>query len=191
VLGVAGVILVGLAGGYLVYRRDDGPLPAPATTLATGDRIPLRVSGVLKTAHGPEHVQEVPASLARVPIRMAVPAVAPGALAAAATEVPEAPGTPEAAEPDAPAPGAIESPTALVVERTNGLQGLEVGRGHVRRLSTGSAMDARGPRPAIRLGADTGSIVLSFDTIDERDRAAAEILDETGLRPDGTQPPIQ
>ena len=170
-LGLAGVILVGLAGGYLVYRRGDGPLPAAAATLAVGERIPLRVSGLLKTANGPEHVREVPGSLVRVPVRVAPPAVAPDA-------------------PDSPATDRIDAPTTLVVERTNGLQGLEVGLGHVQRLSTGSAMDARGPRPAIRLRTEAGSIVLSFDAQAERDRAAAEILDETGLGPDGNQPPI-
>ena len=199
-LGLAGVILVGLAGGYLVYRRDHGPLPAPATTLAAGERIPLRVSGMLKTAHGPEHVREVPASLARVPVRVAAPAVSRAATEATdstmaseptdATEAPEDSDVPASDAPEPPATDPIETSTTLVVERTNGLQGLEVGRGHVLRLSTGSAMDARGPRPAIRLRADTGSIVLSFDTIDERDRVAAEMLDETGLGPDGTQPPI-
>ena len=37
---VAGVILVGLAGGYLIYRRSGASLPAPATTLGPGERIP-------------------------------------------------------------------------------------------------------------------------------------------------------
>ena len=34
--------------------------------------------------------------------------------------------------------------------------------------------------------AGTGPLILSFDTEDERDRVAAELLDETGLGPDGT-----
>jgi hypothetical protein len=198
-LGLAGVILVGLAGGYLVYRRDDGSLPAPATTLAADDRIPLRVTGVLKTAAGPEHVREVPASLGRVPVRVARPPVPRHGTGPA--EIPEVPDVPDALGttppdirqtpgPEAPATDDGDAATTLVVERTNGLQGLEVGLGHVARISTGSAVDARGPRPAIRLKAGTGSIILSFDMIEERDRAAAEILGEAGLGPDGKQPPI-
>jgi hypothetical protein len=33
--------------------------------------------------------------------------------------------------------------------------------------------------------AGTGSLLLSFDTNAERDRAVAELLDESGLGPDG------
>jgi hypothetical protein len=55
-------------------------------------------------------------------------------------------------------------------------------------VSAGSALDVRGPRPALRLGTDTGPLVLTFDTTEDRDRAAAVILDETGLGPDGKPP---
>ena len=55
---VAGAILVGLSGGYLIYRRSDRPLPEPARTLAVGERIPLRVTGLLRTTTGLVHVRE-------------------------------------------------------------------------------------------------------------------------------------
>jgi hypothetical protein len=50
-------------------------------------------------------------------------------------------------------------------------------------------MTPREPRPALRVVAGTGRLVLSFDSEAERDRAAAELLDESGLGPDGTSPP--
>ena len=65
VAAVAGVILVGWAGGYLIYRRSDGGLPAPATSLGAGERIPLRITGVLRTPTGLEHVREAPGALIR------------------------------------------------------------------------------------------------------------------------------
>ncbi len=49
-------------------------------------------------------------------------------------------------------------------------------------------MPLRGPRPAIRIDAGTGPLVLSFDTDADRDRAAAELLDDAGLGPDGRRP---
>ncbi len=62
---VAGVIVVGLAGGYLIYRRGGGALPAPATTLGPGERLPLRITGIVRTPTGLEHVREAPAELIR------------------------------------------------------------------------------------------------------------------------------
>lgn len=42
-------------------------------------------------------------------------------------------------------------------------------------------MPLRGPRPALRIVAGTGRIMLSFDDATARDRAAAALLDESGL----------
>ena len=58
-------ILVGLAGGYLIYRRSDACLPAPATTLGPGERIPLRITGLVRTPTGVGHVREAPGDLIR------------------------------------------------------------------------------------------------------------------------------
>jgi hypothetical protein len=196
-LGLAGVILVGLAGGYLVYRGGDR-LPEPAATLASGEQIPLRASGVLRTVQGPEHVREAPAALARVPLAAVRPEpLRPRALDGSvdAAGPVHAAGPANADEPaiaaavDATGPVHAAAPrTTLVVERVGGRQGLEVGLGYVTRVSAGSALDVRGPRPALRLGTDTGPLVLTFDTTEDRDRAAAVILDETGLGPDGKPP---
>ena len=71
--------------------------------------------------------------------------------------------------------------TTLHVERDGRPQGVAVGLGEVSRLSIGQAMAFRGARPALRILAGTGLVVLSFDTPGDRDRAAAELLAETGL----------
>jgi hypothetical protein len=39
----------------------------------------------------------------------------------------------------------------------------------------------RGPRPAIRLATDAGRLTLSFNSVAERDRAVAELLDDNDL----------
>ena len=167
VAALAGVILVGLAGGYLIYRRSPGSLPLPATSLDPGQRIPLRITGVLRTPTGLEHVREAQGSLIRFVLGRPVPT-----------------------DPDAP-PEADEPPvaTTLIVERADMAQGVAVGLGEVERLSSGQVMTMRAPRPALRVVAGTGPLLLSFDTDAERDRAAAELLDETGLGPDGKNPP--
>jgi hypothetical protein len=173
---VAGTILVGLAGGYLIYRRDHEGLPPPATTLALGERIPLRITGVVRTPTGREHVREVPGELVRFALGRRVP---------------------EAIEPLAAEPLAAESPdplgllddtpigSTLLVERVGYPQGVALGLGELSRISSGRVMAFRGPRPAVRVVAATGPLFLSFDTLAERDRAAAELLEETGLGPDG------
>jgi hypothetical protein len=144
----AGVILIGFAGGYLIYRRDDRRLPSRATTLAVGERIPLRVSGNLRTGGGQVHVREAPADLLRF------------------QTVTEA--APEAA-------------STLIVERHGRPEGVAVGLGELERVTSGAVLPLRGARPALRIVAGTGPLLLSFDTEVERDRAAAELLDESGL----------
>jgi len=158
---VAGTILVGLAGGYLIYRRDDEQLPLPATTLAPGERIPLRITGVVRTPMGREHVREVPGELVRFVLE-----------------------SPDPLGPLEP-PGDTPIGSTLLVERVGYPQGVALGLGELSRISSGRVMAFRGPRPAVRVVAATGPLFLSFDTVAERDRAAAELLDETGLAPDG------
>ena len=162
----AGAMLVGLAGGYLVYRRSDGPLPAPATGLALGGRIPLRVTGLLRTRDGLVHVREAPADLVRYP--------------AAAPRVAVSADEPAAGQPAEPAVAA-EPPSTLIVERRGQPQGVALGLGQLVRLSSGSVLPFRGPRPALRAVAGTGPLLLSFADEATRDRAAAELLDESGL----------
>ena len=95
---VAVAIVVGLAGGYLVYRPAGAPLPPPATTLGPGGAIPLRITGIVRTPAGTEHVREVPGSLVRLMLRRAEPSPEPSTA-----------GDPVAAHDDASAP---ESSTA-------------------------------------------------------------------------------
>ena len=58
---------------------------------------------------------------------------------------------------------------------------MALGLGEVSRLSVGNVFPLRGRRPAVRAVAGTGPLLLSFDTAADRDRAAAEVLDETGI----------
>ena len=90
---VAVAIVVGLAGGYLVYRPAGAPLPPPATTLGPGGAIPLRITGIVRTPAGTEHVREVPGSLVRFMLRRAEPSPEPSTA-----------GDPVAAHDDASAP---------------------------------------------------------------------------------------
>jgi hypothetical protein len=78
--------------------------------------------------------------------------------------------------------------TTLVIQRTGYPQGVSVGAGQLTRLSSGTVTPTRGPRPALRAVAGTGRLLLSFDSVADRDRAAAELLAETGLGPDGRIP---
>ena len=145
---IAGAIIVGLAGGYLIYRKGGSGLPAPATTLEPGERLPLRITGRIRTPVGLEHVREAPGELTRFVLSPAS--------------------------------------TTLLIERTGFPQGVALGLGELVRLSSGQVMALRGPRPALRVVAGTGPILLSFDASADRDRAAAELLDESGLGRDGT-----
>lgn len=175
---LAGVLLIGLAGGYLIYQRS-GRLPAPATTMADGERLPLRISGVVRTPTGLEHVREVPGDLIRFVLGRPVPA--PETIRGADPET-----TPGAEPPAPPAPpDASEVATTLIVERVGRPQGVALGLGELARVSAGRVMAFRGPRPAARVVAGTGPLLLSFDTEADRDRAVAELLDESGLGPDG------
>ena len=193
-LALAGTILVGLAGGYLIYRRSAAALPAPATTLGPGERLPVRITGILRTPTGREHVREVPGELVRFVLGRPVEAVvdvhaADGGVAPVDDGAPQNVVRPHPrtsrrprtssrrAEPGPDGPIA----TTLHVERDGRPQGVAVGLGEVSRLSIGQAMAFRGARPALRILAGTGLVVLSFDTPGDRDRAAAELLAETGL----------
>jgi hypothetical protein len=156
---LGGVILVGSAGGYLVFHPTRRRLAEPATTLVPGERLPLRVTGFIHTPHGRVHVREVSADLVRFILRPAT--------AGAEAGIPEVPAT-----------------TTLVVERTGHPHGVSVGLGELVGLSVGDVVTLRGQRPALAAVAGTGRLVLSFDSVADRDRAAAELLDESGLGSD-------
>jgi hypothetical protein len=164
-VALAVVILIGLAGGYMIYRRSDEPLPPPATMLAAGEGIPVRITGRVRTPSGQEHVREAPGRLIRFVTGRRV------------------------ADADVDAGGPAAAPavltTTLIVQRDRQPHGVGLGLGQLRRLSRGRVMTLRAPRPAVRVVAETGPLLLSFDTDEERDRASAELLAETGLGPDG------
>jgi hypothetical protein len=139
--------------------------------MAPGERLPLRITGVVRTPTGFEHVREVPGELVRFVLGRRVEPPAP-------TEPNQVTETPEPAD-------ASEIATTLLVERVGQAHGVALGIGELERVSAGLAMALRGPRPAARVVAGTGQLCLSFDTEAERDRAVAELLDESGLGPDG------
>lgn len=75
--------------------------------------------------------------------------------------------------------------TTLIVERDGQRHGIGLGLGEVSALCAGRVMTLGAPRPALRVVAGTGPLLLSFENAAERDQAAAELLTETGLGPDG------
>ena len=72
-------------------------------------------------------------------------------------------------------------PTTLILERLGRPEGVALGKGELKELVSGRVMPFRGPRPALRVRAGTGTLLLSFDSKEARDRAAAELIGEAGL----------
>jgi hypothetical protein len=181
---VAAVIAVGVAGGYLRFRPG-GALPPAASELPAGGRIPLRITGDLRTPRGFGHVREAPADLVRfamVPVEAeqpdrpatpAVPEVPPATPAPELSPMP-APELPPTLGPDQP-------PTTLIIERGGRPEGVAVGRGELTAMEAGTVYPFRGARPALRLTAGTGTLLVSFDSHTARDVAAAELAAETGI----------
>jgi len=155
---LAGLILIGLLGGYLVYRMAPGTLPAPATSLGVGERIPLRATGVLRTGSGLVHVREARADLVR--------------FQTAATSAPIS---------DESMQESADVASTIIVERLGRSEGVALGLGELTELSRGDVVPFRGRRPALRATAGTGRVLLSFDSESDRDRAVAELIDETAL----------
>jgi hypothetical protein len=185
---VAAVIAIGVVGGYVVFRGG-GALPAAAATFAPGERLPVGVTGALRAPSGLVHVREAPADVVRFVV--AAP-VASEAEAGAPTPDPAPEATdpaPEAtdSEPVWPAPvppasepmPAADAPPTMIVERQGRAEGVAVGRGELEGIESGTVATFRARRPALRLRAGTGRLVISFPNEDARDRVAAELAVET------------
>ena len=71
--------------------------------------------------------------------------------------------------------------STLIIERHGRPEGVSLGLGQLVRLTSGVVLPFRGARPALRAVAGTGPLLLSFEAEADRDRVAAELLDETGL----------
>ena len=151
------VILAGRQAGCLVFRAAAQPLPGHARSMAVGERLAVKVTGTLVSPTGLTRVREAKAELARIELP---PPAAPDGTSVA---------------PEEPAR------STLIVERVNRKAGIAVGQGEVAELSAGRVVPLRGPRPAIRLVGATGPLYLSFDSVELRDRAVAELIDESGL----------
>jgi hypothetical protein len=208
---LAAVLAIGLVGGYLVFRKSKAALPSGARRLDAGEAIPVRVTGSIRREDGLIHVREAKAQLVRYPLEMPVPAEAEGSEPDASEPEAPPPVEPEAGEPapvdveaplePAPAvpswssiaaevqppPSPVTSPlpadvpTTLIVERQGKPEGVALGKGELKQVMAGRVMRFRGPRPALRVVAGTGALLLSFDSKEERDRAAGELIGESGL----------
>ncbi len=157
ILGVvAAVIAIGVAGGYVRFRGGD-PLPPAASTFAPGERLAVGVTGALRAPSGLIHVREAQADVVRFVVDRPATADAPAAAADAA--------------------GSIS--TTVIVERRDRPEGVAIGQGELEGIEGGTVATLRSRRPALRLRAGTGPLVLSFADADARDRVAAELAAET------------
>jgi hypothetical protein len=94
---------------------------------------------------------------------------------------------PPAVETAVSEPWQVAAPnTTLIIERQGRAEGVAVGRDELTAMTGGVVRPWRGERPALRLEAGTGTLVVSFDSVADRDRAAAELTEETGIRPGGS-----
>ncbi|MGH2478021.1 MAG: hypothetical protein ACRDIL_22470 [Candidatus Limnocylindrales bacterium] len=153
-LALAAIIAVGALGGYLRFQPG-GPTPSGSATLAPGEGIPVRVTGHLRGPAGLVHVRETAADLKRF-------VLAPS-------------------EDVDPTPPSVSDST-LILERRGQSEGVAVGRDELTDIRVGTVTPLRGNRPALRLTAGTGPLLVSFATSEARDRAAAELAAEAGLR---------
>ena len=144
------------------------PEPAPAEPFATTE------PPVEPEAPMPEPEAAPPEPEAPVPWEPpATPAIPSWSSVVAATPAAEA-------DAEASAPRS-DVPTTLIVERSGKPEGVALGKGELKQLASGRVMPFRGPRPALRVQAGTGTLLLSFDSKEARDRAAAELIGEAGL----------
>jgi hypothetical protein len=179
---LAAVLAIGLAGGYLVFRKSKAALPSGGRRLAAGEAIPLRVTGSLRREDGLLHVREASAQLVRFPLWVANEVAPPEAEDAPpvpswSTVAAEVQPPPVPAAPSLPA----DVPTTLIVERRGKPEGVALGKGELKQVTAGRVMRFRGPRAALRVVAGTGALLLSFETAEDRDRAAGELIGESGL----------
>jgi len=177
VAAIAVLIAIGALGGYLRFRPG-GAIPVSDATLAPGERIPVYVTGELRAPRGSVHVREANADLVR--FVMAPGETTPTPAKPAPVEPAPAEPAPAEAQP-AEAPPAEPPPTTLIIERRGRPEGVAVGRGELTAMEAGSVIPLRGDRPALRLNAGTGPLLVSFGSVEERDRAAAELAAETGI----------
>jgi hypothetical protein len=202
---VAAVIVIGSVGGLVRFRPGDG-WPSKVSTFAPGERMPVRVTGALRTPAGLTQVREVDADLVRyvmaptpAPVEATTEPTTPTADAAAPPldagpvvpagepAPPMADLAPSPTDPPIPPPTGppIAPTTTLILERRGRPHGVAVGRGELTAIAPGTVSPLRGPRPALRLGAGTGTLLVSFDTTANRDRAASELAAEAGIRGGG------
>ena len=156
------------------------PLEVPAEPVASVERVEApAVEGEDTPAVEPEaRMTELDVTPAgpEAPVAWETPATP--AIPSWSSVVPAGPAA-EAA-PEAAAPR-WDGPTTLIVERLGKPEGVALGKGELKQLVSGRVMPFRGPRPALRVQAGTGTLLLSFDSKEARDRAAAELIGEAGL----------
>jgi len=178
---LAVVIVIGTVGGAVRFRPDPpGLRGVPAAAMTAGERVPVHVTGALRSANGYVRSREAPADFVRFVLEPVLEPT-PTASAAATPAEPDGAAPPETSPSmSSLAPGG-PAPTTLIVERRGRPQGVAIGRGELSGMQIGTAMLFRRPRPALRLRAGTGTLIVSFDEVAARDRAARELTVETGI----------
>ena len=172
-------------GGLIHVREAKGrllrfPLEVPAEPVASvePDEAPAVEAEDTPAVEPEASMTEPEAAPAEPEAPVAWEAPATPAIPSWSSVVPAAPAA-EAA-PEAAAPRS-DVPTTLILERLGKPEGVALGKGELKQLVSGRVMPFRGPRPALRVQAGTGTLLLSFDSKEARDRAAAELIGEAGL----------
>ena len=199
---VAAVIVIGSVSGPRF--RPGGGWPSRVSTFAPGraDARPCHRRPA-HTCRPATQVREVDADLRPVPLvaadaatrgshdrtdrsdgRCRGPAARrPGGSRRGALPTPIVEPAPSPADPPiAPPPDPTNAPpTTLILERRGRPHGVAVGRGEPTAIAPGTVSRLRGTRPALRLSAGTGTLLVSFDTTANRDRAASELAAEAEI----------
>jgi hypothetical protein len=172
-------------GGLIHVRETKGrllrfPLESPAEPVAsaepeatpTNEAEGIPAVGPEASMTGPEVAPAEP----EAPVAWEAPATP--AIPSWSSVVPAPPAAKAATEAAAPR---LDVPTTLILERLGRPEGVALGKGELKQLVSGRVLPFRGPRPALRVQAGTGTLLLSFDSKEARDRAAAELIGEAGL----------
>ena len=172
-------------GGLIHVREATGrlmrfPLEMPAEPVVSAKpEVTTATEAEDATAVGPEvSTAEPEAAPAEPDAPVAWEAPATPAIPSWSSVVSAAPAAESAPEVAAPR---SDGPTTLILERLGKPEGVALGKGELKQLVSGRVMPFRGPRPALRVQAGTGTLLLSFDSKEARDRAAAELIGEAGL----------
>ena len=173
-----GLIHVREVSAQLVRFPLEVPAPEEASEVAPLDPEPAApvepeaVEPAPVDLAGPPEPEPAPVDLAGPPEPEPAPTVPSWSSVAAESQPPPSPVT-SSLPP--------EVPTTLIVERQGKPEGVALGKGELKLVMAGRVRRCRGPRPALRVVAGTGALLLSFESKEDRDRAAGELIGESAL----------